>query len=123
MIVLVLLGCYDKNSIDNKHSFLTVLDTGKSKIKAQVSDEGLLVNFLLCPCGGRGKGALWAVSYKKGTNPIHEGANVISLPPSTGLPPNRISLDVRISTDEFLGVHRHLVHNNDGVSQGNLKVH
>lgn len=70
MIVLVLLGCCDKNSIDNKHSFLTVLDTGKSKIKAQVSDEGLLVNFLLCPCGGRGKGALWAVSYKKSTDPI-----------------------------------------------------
>ena len=64
--------------LNNRHLFLTVLEAGKSKIKALkdlVSGEDLLLAMSLQ--GRRSKGALQGLFYKS-TNLIHEGSTLMT---------------------------------------------
>lgn len=104
MIVSVPLGCYNKNTRDNKHLFLTVLDTGKSKIKAQVI--WCLVRVCLstscCVLVMEWGRELSGLSFIK--EALLPFMRVLPLWPNhlpQVPPPNVISLEVRISTDEF----------------------
>ena len=87
LIVLVHLGCYNKIPqtgwlINNKHLFLTVLETGKSRIMAlagSVFAEGFLIHrrhvFTMSSHGRRGERELSGISFiYKDTNPIHESS-------------------------------------------------
>lgn len=64
--------------LNNRHSFLTDLEAGNSKIKALkdlVSGEDLLL--AVSSHGRRSKGALGGLFYKS-TNSIHEGFTLMN---------------------------------------------
>ena len=66
------------DDLNNRHSFLTILEAGKSKIKALkdlVSGEDLLLAMSFH--GRRSKGACQGLFYEN-TNPIHEGSTLMT---------------------------------------------
>ena len=85
--------------INNRNLFLTVLDAGKSKLKASADSlsgerpvpihrRGLLAVTLL---GGRGKGVFSGLFYRS-TNAIHEGSAFMTNHLPKAPPPNTINL-------------------------------
>lgn len=86
---LVHLGCCNKILqtgwlINSKHLFLTVLETGKSKIKVStesVSGENPLLGHkrpsFYCPHMVEGEGFLWGLSYKT-SNHIHNDSTLMT---------------------------------------------
>ena len=75
--------CHRLCGLNNRHLFLTVLEAGKSKIKALADSmsgenpflvsEGQLLS--VSSYDRRDEGALWGPLYK-GTNPICEGSSL-----------------------------------------------
>ena len=69
------------SGLNNKHLFLTILEAGKSKIKAPADSvatywyTGGQLPAMSSHCG-RGGRALWGLFYK-GNNPTHEGSTLM----------------------------------------------
>lgn len=88
-LVLVHLGCHNRIPKTgklkiNSHSFLTVSEAGKSKIKVSADSKsgedlvlGSQVGCLFISRGGRSEGTLWGLC-NKGTNPIHEASALMT---------------------------------------------
>lgn len=101
------LGCYHKISwtgwlINSRNSFLSVLDSSKSKIKVSadlVSAEGPLP-FPFASHGGRGKDILWGLFYE-GTNLIYGGSTLVISLPLKNPAPNTITLGIRFQNMNF----------------------
>ena len=88
-IVLGRSGCYNKNTggFNNKHLFLTVLETEKAKFKAwgdSVSEKDLIPEFIESSCllivslpGRKSNRAFWGM-FHKGTNSIYKGSTPLT---------------------------------------------
>ena len=99
-----------------QHLFLTVLEGGKSKIKALTNlvlvrptswfiDSWLLT---MSSHGGRGKRTLWHL-FSKGTNPIHEDSAFMTWSPPMGPLSKSIILGLGFNI-WILEKHKHSVH-------------
>ena len=82
-------GCYNKNTVgfNNKHLFLTVLETEKAKFKAwaeSVSDKDLIPEFIESSCllivslhGRKSNRAFWSMFHKV-INSIYKGSTPLT---------------------------------------------
>lgn len=101
--VFVHLGCYNKipptgQLINNRNLFLGVLEAESPRLRCQpdcllVRTTLFLVHSWCLPSvstlSRRGKTALWSFLYK-GTNPIHEGSELVTQHIPKAPPPNTI---------------------------------